>query len=166
MLRTFLATGKVYYDVVTHSPEETLAFGRGLANLLQPPCAVLLEGELGSGKTTLTKGLVAGLGAAREEDVTSPTFTLVHEYANTSATLPGTEIRVYHVDLYRIERRSDIESLGLDELFNHRSTVIIEWGNKLPDEPPVPLFRIYLQALADSESDRKIVVEKQERVTG
>jgi tRNA threonylcarbamoyladenosine biosynthesis protein TsaE len=151
-------------DVVSHSPEETLAFGRKLAKLLRPPCVVLLEGELGSGKTTLTKGIVAGLGAAREEDVTSPTFTLVREYANNQAALADTDVRVYHVDLYRIEGRSDIESLGLDELFNARSTVIIEWGDKLPDQPPLPLFRIRLQALAHSEFDRKIFVEKQERV--
>ncbi|HTV55648.1 MAG TPA: tRNA (adenosine(37)-N6)-threonylcarbamoyltransferase complex ATPase subunit type 1 TsaE [Terriglobia bacterium] len=156
-----MATDKLD-DVISHSPEETLAFGRKLARLLQPPCAVLLEGELGSGKTTLTKGIVAGLGAAREEDVTSPTFTLVHEYANNQAADTG--VRVCHVDLYRIERRSDIESLGLDELFNARSTVIIEWGDKLPDQPPVPLFRIRLQAVGHSEFDRNIVVEKQERV--
>jgi tRNA threonylcarbamoyladenosine biosynthesis protein TsaE len=147
-------------ELVTHSPEETLGFGRNLAAVLQPPCAVLLEGDLGSGKTTLTKGIVAGLGAAREEDVTSPSFTLVHEYASTAAA-PGKGIRVYHVDLYRIEGRREIESLGLDELFDARSTVIIEWGDKLPDQPPVPVFRIRLQALAESESDRNIVVEKQ-----
>jgi tRNA threonylcarbamoyladenosine biosynthesis protein TsaE len=145
---------------VTHSPEETLGFGRNLAAVLRPPCAVLLEGDLGSGKTTLTKGIVAGLGAAREEDVTSPSFTLVHEYTSTAAA-PGKGIRVYHVDLYRIEGRREIESLGLDELFDARSTVIIEWGDKLPDQPPVPVFRIRLQALAESESDRNIVVEKQ-----
>jgi tRNA threonylcarbamoyladenosine biosynthesis protein TsaE len=147
------------YDLVTHSPEETLAFGRSLAPILQPPCAVLLEGDLGSGKTTLTKGIVAGLGAAPEEDVTSPSFTLVHEYTNSVAERPG--IRVYHVDLYRIERYCEIESLGLDELFNALSTVIIEWGDKLPDKPPVPLFRIRLEALPESERDRNIVVEKE-----
>jgi tRNA threonylcarbamoyladenosine biosynthesis protein TsaE len=149
---------------VTHSPEETLSFGRGLAEVLQPPCVVLLEGDLGSGKTTLTKGIVAGLGAALEEDVTSPSFTLVHEYANAVAA-QATGIRVYHVDLYRVEGRSEIESLGLDELFDSGSTVIIEWGDKLPDEPPAPTFRIRLQALPDSESDRNIVVEKRERGT-
>jgi tRNA threonylcarbamoyladenosine biosynthesis protein TsaE len=161
MLGTWLATN-ILYELVTHSPEETLAFGRNLAAVLRPPCTVLLEGDLGSGKTTLTKGIVAGLGAAREEDVTSPSFTLVHEYGKTAAA-SGSAIRVYHVDLYRIEERSEIESLGLDELFNPCSTVIIEWGDKLPDEPPGPLFRIRLEALPDSECDRNIVVEKQER---
>ena len=80
---------------MTHSPEETIVFGRDLAMELQPPCLVLIEGELGSGKTTLVKGLVAGLGAGREEEVTSPSFTLVHEY--------GGAPKVYHVDLYRVD---------------------------------------------------------------
>ena len=82
-------------ETVTHSPEQTLATGRQLASEFHPPCLVILEGELGSGKTTLAKGIVAGLGAAREEAVSSPTFTLVHEYGNAN--------KVYHVDLYRIE---------------------------------------------------------------
>jgi tRNA threonylcarbamoyladenosine biosynthesis protein TsaE len=151
-----LAT-EILYDIVTHSPDETLAFGRSMAAVLQPPCAVLLEGDLGSGKTTLAKGIVAGLEAAREDEVTSPSFTLVHEYRD--AGLAGQEITVYHIDLYRVEGRREIESLGLDELFRARSTVIIEWGEKLPNRPPVPTFRIQLEALPESDSDRKILVQ-------
>ncbi len=75
-------------DVVSHSPEETVRFGRDLARKLEPPCLVLLEGELGTGKTTLVKGIAAGLGAAREEDVNSPTFTLVHEYRGLRPEAP------------------------------------------------------------------------------
>lgn len=97
---------KKVLDVVTRSPEETVALGRELAGELQPPCIVLLQGELGSGKTTLAKGIVAGLGAAREEDVTSPSFTLVHEY--------GGDRRVFHVDLYRIEESRELATLGLE----------------------------------------------------
>jgi tRNA threonylcarbamoyladenosine biosynthesis protein TsaE len=154
-----LLARETLYEVVTHSPEETIAFGRTLARTLQPPCAVLLEGELGSGKTTLTKGIVAGLGCAHEEEVTSPSFTLVHEYTN-SAGHPTKGVTVYHVDLYRVEGRSEIETLGLDELFNRWTTVIIEWGDKLPDHPPEPVFRIRLEAVADSASDRRIIVHK------
>lgn len=137
-------------EAVTHSPEETLALGRALAGELQPPCLVLLEGELGSGKTTLAKGIVAGLGAAREEEVTSPSFTLVHEY--------GREPKVYHVDLYRIENPRELETLGLDDLWNQQATVIVEWGEKLGDNPPAPRVRIQLEYLPGE--DRRILVER------
>jgi tRNA threonylcarbamoyladenosine biosynthesis protein TsaE len=150
------------YDVVTHSPEETLAFGRSLAQILKPPCAVLLEGDLGSGKTVLTKGIVAGLGAAHEDEVTSPTFTLIHEYANGADCQ---SIKVYHVDLYRLEGRQEIESLGIDELLDSRSTTIIEWGEKFPATPSVPAFRIRLEALSEPDSDRKIVVQSLSKAT-
>jgi tRNA threonylcarbamoyladenosine biosynthesis protein TsaE len=137
-------------EVATHSPEETLALGRALARELQPPCLVLLEGELGSGKTTLAKGIVGGLGAAREEDVTSPSFTLVHEY--------GCEPKVYHVDLYRIESPRDLETLGLDDLWSQQATVIVEWGEKLGDNLLGPRVRIQLEHLAGG--DRRITAER------
>lgn len=105
----------------------------------------MLEGELGSGKTTLTKGLVAGLGAAREEDVTSPSFTLVHKYGK----------KVYHVDLYRIESPQELATLGLEDLFSPEAVVIVEWGEKLGDNQP--RWRIRLEYLTDQ--DRKITVE-------
>jgi tRNA threonylcarbamoyladenosine biosynthesis protein TsaE len=137
-------------EVVTHSPDETLALGRALARELRSPCLVLLEGELGSGKTTLTKGIVAGLGAAREDEVTSPSFTLVHEY--------GWEPKVYHVDLYRIESLRDLETLGLEDLWNQQATVIVEWGEKLGDNLLGPRVRIQLEYLAGE--DRRITVER------
>jgi tRNA threonylcarbamoyladenosine biosynthesis protein TsaE len=140
---------KTQYVVVTHSPAETLEFGRGLARELQPPCVVLLEGDLGSGKTTLTKGLVSGLGLAREDEVTSPSFTLVHEY--------GQDRKAYHVDLYRIEGTRELATLGLDEMFSQPAIVIIEWGEKLEDKIRSPYLRIKMEYLASE--DRKIVVE-------
>jgi tRNA threonylcarbamoyladenosine biosynthesis protein TsaE len=96
-------------ETTTHSPEETIAFGRTLAELLTPPKLVLLRGDLGAGKTTLVKGIAAAFDAAEEEDVTSPTFTLVHEYRGPQATL-------YHIDLYRIDTLRELETLGLDDL--------------------------------------------------
>ncbi len=138
--------------VETHSPEETMAFGRSLANEVGPPCVVLLEGELGSGKTTLVKGLVAGLGAAREEEVTSPSFTLVHEY--------GSAGKVYHVDLYRIEDGRELGTLGLDELEAAEATIFVEWGEKLGHNVPTPCIRIRLEHLGSD--DRRIVVERVE----
>jgi tRNA threonylcarbamoyladenosine biosynthesis protein TsaE len=111
---------------------------------------VLLEGELGSGKTTLTKGIVAGLGAAREDEVTSPSFTLVHEY--------GSAPKVYHVDLYRVEGARDLETLGLDDLWNQQATVIVEWGEKLGASPLAPRVRIQLEYVAGE--NRRITVER------
>ncbi len=86
--------------VTTHSAEETIAWGREFARRLSAPALVLLSGELGSGKTTLTKGIVAGLNAASEDEVTSPTFTLLHEY--------GSGVKVFHGDLYRVESFHDL----------------------------------------------------------
>lgn len=150
------------YDIVTHSPEETIAFGRKLAGDLRAPIVVLLEGDLGSGKTTLTKGVAAGLGAAREEEVTSPSFTLVHEYRAQHQDIPGDGAGqgaiVYHVDLYRVEGERETESLGLDELFGPSSTVMIEWGGKLSALPPEPIVRIRLEVTGENE--RHIVVER------
>jgi len=140
---------RILAEAVTHSPEETVAFGRGLAANLHPPSLVLLQGELGSGKTTLVKGIVAGLGAAKEEDVTSPSFTLVHEY--------GSEGRVFHVDLYRIEDSRELATLGLEDFRDQPATVLVEWGERLGDDPPAPSFRIRMEHLGSD--DRRIVVE-------
>ena len=112
-------------EVATHSAEETIAFGRTLASLLTPPGLVLLRGDLGAGKTTLVKGIAAAFEAAAEEDVTSPTFTLVHEYRGPHAIL-------YHIDLYRIDTARELETLGLDDLRSDDSILLIEWGEKFP----------------------------------
>ncbi|MDE3181661.1 MAG: tRNA (adenosine(37)-N6)-threonylcarbamoyltransferase complex ATPase subunit type 1 TsaE [Acidobacteriota bacterium] len=148
---------KILYDIVTRSPAETLAFGRKLAAELAPLGVALLEGDLGSGKTTLTKGVVAGLGAAREEEVTSPSFTLVHEYRRTTGPAAN-GAAVFHVDLYRVEGAREAESLGLDDLFDAHSTVMIEWGDKLAEIPPGPVLRIRMEVVG--EDQRRIVVEQ------
>jgi len=130
--------------------EETQAFGRRLAQSLSPPCLVLLEGELGSGKTTLAKGLVAGLGVARQEEVTSPTFTLVHEYGGSD--------KVYHIDLYRIETPHELASLGLEDFLSERAIVLVEWGEKLGNNVSGLKVRIRLEHLGNE--DRRITVER------
>lgn len=112
-------------ETTTHSAEETIAFGRTLTELLAPPKLVLLRGDLGAGKTTLVKGIVAGFESAQEEDVTSPTFTLVHEYRGPRANL-------YHIDLYRVDTPRELETLGLDDLRSEGSVLLIEWGEKFP----------------------------------
>jgi tRNA threonylcarbamoyladenosine biosynthesis protein TsaE len=118
-------TKNILQQITTHSAEETIVFGRTLAELLAPPKLVLLRGDLGAGKTTLVKGIAAAFEAAAEEDVTSPTFTLVHEYRGTRANL-------YHIDLYRIDTQRELETLGLDDLRSDNSILLIEWGEKFP----------------------------------
>lgn len=112
-------------EFVTYSPEETVELGRKFATILAPPKLVLLRGELGAGKTTLVKGIAEGFRAASQEDVTSPTFTLVHEYRAPSANL-------YHIDLYRVDTPRQLETLGLDDLIGENSVLLIEWGEKFP----------------------------------
>jgi len=124
-------------EIITHSAEETANWGREFAKRLTAPVLVLLTGELGSGKTTLTKGIVAGLGAAHEEEVTSPTFTLVHVY--------GKPAKVYHADLYRIENFHDFETLGLEDIFAKPAVVILEWSERFPLQSPWPQIRIRLE---------------------
>ena len=118
-------SNRVLQDITTHSAEETIAFGRTLAGLLVPPQLVLLRGDLGAGKTTLVKGIAGAFEAAAEEDVTSPTFTLIHEYRGPKATL-------YHIDLYRIDTPRELETLALDDLRSENAILLIEWGEKFP----------------------------------
>jgi tRNA threonylcarbamoyladenosine biosynthesis protein TsaE len=116
---------EILREITTNSPEETIAFGRTLKALLTPPKLVLLRGELGAGKTTLVKGIAAAFDAAAEENVTSPTFTLVHEYRGPRANL-------YHIDLYRIDTPRELETLALEDLRSENSILLIEWGEKFP----------------------------------
>lgn len=128
-------------EFLTHSSDQTIERGREIGTNLKPPILILLSGELGAGKTTLTKGIVTGLGAAREEDVTSPTFTLVHKYQGRT--------RVYHVDLYRISGFHDLETLGLEDLFSEDAVVIVEWPDRLTLRTDWPILRIQLEHVSD-----------------
>lgn len=109
----------------TRSVEGTLALGERVAEILLPaPKLVVLRGEVGAGKTTLVKGIAAALGAATEEDVTSPTFTLVHEYC-------GPKVKIYHLDLYRLETERELATLGIDEMAAEPDAlVLVEWGER------------------------------------
>lgn len=124
-------------EVLSSSPEETIEIGRQLAHRLHPPILALLSGELGSGKTTITKGIISGLGGAREEEVTSPTFTLVHLFHN--------HVKVYHVDLYRVEGFHDLESLALEDAFAEPAVVIIEWAERFTLRTDWPQVVIHLE---------------------
>ena len=108
----------------TRSVRGTLALGETIAEMLPAPMLVVLRGEVGAGKTTLVKGIAEALGAASEADVTSPTFTLVHEYA-------GPKVRLYHLDLYRLETEEELVTLGIDEMVDQPDAlVLVEWGER------------------------------------
>ena len=128
----------------SHSEDETIAIGEEIARQLPSKAAVLLIGNLGAGKTTLAKGIVQGLGAAPADEVSSPTFTLIHEYSP----------RVIHIDLYRLDRPEELATLGLDEIFDREAVVLIEWGERFPDL--MPAQRIEIRLCATDENTRTL----------
>jgi tRNA threonylcarbamoyladenosine biosynthesis protein TsaE len=142
---------------ISHSPEETVAKGRELARALTPPVLVLLSGDLGSGKTTFTKGIISALGVAEENDVTSPTFTLVHVFqkrlnAGESASPPVSAssnqfLKVYHVDLYRVEGLDDLMTLALEDALSEPAVVIIEWSERFSLRSDWPRIEVMLEHL-------------------
>lgn len=122
----------------TQSEEETIALGRALAPSLRG--VVLLIGNLGAGKTTLTKGIVEGLGAGSGDTVSSPTYTLVHQYGD-----------VFHVDLYRLDEAREVEGLGLEDLFASGAVVLMEWAERFPELLPAERIEIRLR-VAEGDS--------------
>ena len=137
-------------EITSHSAEETIAFGRELAQQLAPPKIVLLRGDLGAGKTTMVKGIAEAFEAARQDDVTSPTFTLVHEYR-------GPNVTVIHIDLYRIDTEKELATLGLDDYMRDDTVLLIEWGEKFPRlvrerDVEIAIARV-------SETERKVEVK-------
>jgi len=136
-------------DFTTNSPEETIALGRELASQLAPPKIVVLRGDLGAGKTTLVKGIAEGFHATSQEDVTSPTFTLIHEYRGPVATL-------YHIDLYRIDTPGELDTLALDDLMTDNSVLLIEWGEKFPRFQRERDVEIGLERVSENQRQIKI----------
>jgi tRNA threonylcarbamoyladenosine biosynthesis protein TsaE len=128
----------------TTSEQATIALGEEIARGLRTPAVVLLIGNLGAGKTTLAKGIVSGLGAADPDEVSSPTFTLIHEYGGG---------RAYHVDLYRLDDPREVATLGLDEIFDRDAVVLIEWGERFPQLLPSRRTEIRIAALPSDERD-------------
>ena len=131
------------------SEAETIELGRRLAGELPPRGVVLLIGNLGAGKTTLAKGIASGLGAAEPDDVTSPTFTLIHEYGGG---------RVYHVDLYRLEEEREVATLGLDEIFERDAVVLIEWGERFASLIAAARTEIRIRPAAGGGEEREFEV--------
>lgn len=131
----------------TRSAAETAEVGARIAAMLSPPAVVMLIGDLGSGKTTLAKGIVQALGAAPPEEVLSPTFSLVHEYEG--------EPKVYHLDLYRLDTVPQLETLGLEDIWEQRAIVLIEWGERFDSELP----GVRLEVRLDYDGDHGRVIE-------
>jgi tRNA threonylcarbamoyladenosine biosynthesis protein TsaE len=142
-------------EYVTQSADETIARGRELAAAMEAPLLVLLSGELGSGKTTLAKGIISGLGAAREEEVTSPTFTLVHVFRN----VPESRAKVFHVDLYRVADFHDLETLGLEDALSEPAVLLVEWAERFHLRSDWPRLTIHLEHLEGDS--RRILIERQ-----
>ncbi len=146
-------------ETITRSAEETVAFGRTVAEELAPPLIVLLRGDLGAGKTTLVKGIAEGFEAARADDVTSPTFTLIHEYR-------GPRVTLYHIDLYRIETERELETLGLDDLVAPNCILLIEWGEKFPRLQRDRDLEISLESIRDQRANCVAESTRRIRCTG
>lgn len=142
------------HQYTSSSGAETISIGRKLARLLVPPQLLILTGDLGTGKTTLVKGIAEALEAAEAEEVTSPTFTLLHEY---DGQREGAPVKLYHIDVYRLEGERQLETLGLDDLLTDEALVLIEWGEKFPSILERSTGSIRIEPLGGDR--RKIVVE-------
>lgn len=133
---------------ITRSAAETVALGRQLSAQLPTGKTVLLIGNLGAGKTTLVKGIAEGLGVASEDEVSSPTFSLVHEY--------GDPLRLYHLDLYRLDTAAEVLGIGMDDMLDRGVLVLIEWGERFPSLWPEDTIRIELERI--NEDTRRITI--------
>jgi tRNA threonylcarbamoyladenosine biosynthesis protein TsaE len=127
MTEAATSTAERMHEFTTHSGAETIEVGAKLAALLTPPQLLILRGDLGTGKTTLVKGIAQALDAAEADEVTSPTFTLIHEY---DGAREGHPVKLFHLDVYRLEGERQLETLGLDELLTPDALVFVEWGEK------------------------------------
>lgn len=125
----------------TRTEDETIDLGAKLAAAWPRPCVVLLIGNLGAGKTTLAKGIAEGLAAARAEDVSSPTFPLIHEYGSSGALV--------HIDLYRLDTLEEVATLGLDDIFARTAVVLLEWAERFPSILPPDRIEVRIEALSD-----------------
>ena len=144
----------VFGTSVTHSRDETFKLGYSIGRSLAEPCVFLLDGQLGSGKTVFAKGLICGVGCPDPDDVTSPSFTLINEYL--------LRLKVYHVDLYRLETGKDLQSLDLEEIFSEPAVVIVEWAEKLMNLVPDRAIQVCIEDLG--EDKREIRVQPWERI--
>ena len=139
------------FTFISHSPQETYAFGKNLGETLFSGDVVALSGELGTGKTCLAQGIARGLGVPEEYKITSPTFTIINEY-------PGRLI-LYHLDVYRLSGVRDLDEIGYEDCFNDKGVVVVEWAEKIRDALPKETLFILLTYI--DENIRKIVTTQE-----
>lgn len=132
----------------TESEEETITLGAQFGAAWTAPKVVLLIGNLGAGKTTLAKGIAEGAGATNRNEVSSPTFPLIHEY--------GDPVRVYHVDLYRLDTLEEVATLGLDEILDREALVLLEWAERFPEILPQDRVEIRISALSGGSRELQV----------
>jgi tRNA threonylcarbamoyladenosine biosynthesis protein TsaE len=161
MNSTLVALPVELTNFLSTSDEATRDYGRRLAQMLPRPCLVLLSGDLGAGKTTMVKGLAEGLGVAREEDVASPSYTLIHEYHGDATSL-------YHIDLYRLDTTEQVGTLGLEDLLGFdldpHAVVVIEWGAKFSTYWAQDYLEVRLDVVGDEQ--RRITAQWTPAATG
>ncbi|MFZ3591625.1 tRNA (adenosine(37)-N6)-threonylcarbamoyltransferase complex ATPase subunit type 1 TsaE [Bacillus sp. DJP31] len=133
------------YEWITNNEEETMSLAFQIGKLTKPRDVFLLEGDLGAGKTTFTKGLAKGLDVTRT--INSPTFTIIKEYAG--------RLPLYHMDVYRVQ--DSFEDLGFDEYFNGEGVTVVEWAHLILDQLPSEQAKIMITR--ENDSRRKIVIE-------
>lgn len=143
MLEPFLAS------TVTQSRQETFELGYRIGESLEQPAVFLLEGDLGTGKTVFAKGLICGLGQANADDVTSPSFTLINEYP--------LRLKVFHIDLYRLDKPEDLRSLDLEEILREEAVVVVEWAEKLGKQARAGAICVKMEDLGDDR--RRIEIQ-------
>lgn len=149
-----MATAAKRHTFTSENGAGTVEVGRQLAEILHPPQLLLLEGDLGAGKTTLVKGIAAALDAAEPDEVTSPTFTLLHEFAGH---WKGKPVRLLHLDVYRLEGERQLETLGIEDLLTDDALALVEWGKKFPSLVKRATGEIRVESCGGDK--RKITVE-------
>jgi tRNA threonylcarbamoyladenosine biosynthesis protein TsaE len=134
-------------EIETLSAEETMELGRALAAFFHPGEVVALFGDLGSGKTTLIKGITAGLGAT--DSVSSPTFTIQHQYR-------GADMMIYHFDFYRIESTGELRDIGCEEFFDGDGICLVEWPERAVELLPSRRWEIHLKLPSSVSTHRQV----------
>ncbi|MBW1776860.1 MAG: tRNA (adenosine(37)-N6)-threonylcarbamoyltransferase complex ATPase subunit type 1 TsaE [Deltaproteobacteria bacterium] len=129
--------------VITRSAQETRALGKAVGSALDAPLTFILSGDSGSGKTVFVQGLAEGLGIPGETEVASPSFALIHEHSG--------RLFLFHVDLYRLEKESEMEDLGLEEILDGRAVAAVEWGERLPEGYLTDYVTVCFEILSDTE---------------
>jgi len=128
---------------ISHSFQETFEVAKSLGESLTEPAIFFLEGNLGAGKTVFAKGLICGIGQPDPDDVPSPSFTLINEY--------DLRLKVFHIDLYRLETRDDLRSLDLEEVFAQPAVILVEWAEKLGDPDLPGVVKVKIEDLGKDE---------------